>query len=207
MFSFSKVSGSKVFGSVAMSMIVGLTTTAFSKTVIPAGKYEIDASHSKVGFEVNHLVISVVDGKFNNYTTNFEVAEKFENSKINVELDMNSIDTGMAKRDEHLKSAEFFDAQKFPKMIFQSKSFSIKNKDLTVMGDLTIRDVTKPVVLKGRYAGSVKDAWGNEVFAAQLNTKIKRKDFGLTWNKLAEAGPVVGDDVTIKLNVEAKKQK
>jgi polyisoprenoid-binding protein YceI len=188
-------------------MTVGLTATAFSKTVIPAGKYEIDASHSKVGFEVNHLVISTVDGKFNAYTTNFEVAEKFENSKIIVEFDMNSIDTGMAKRDEHLKSAEFFDVSKFPKMTFQSKSFSIKNKDLSVAGDLTIRDVTKPVVLKGRYAGSVKDAWGNEVFAAQLNAKIKRKDFGLTWNKLAEAGPVVGDEVTIKLNVEAKKQK
>jgi len=194
--------------SAALSLcFAGMVSAAPTKPAIPVGKYEVDASHSKVGFEVNHLVISIVDGKFNTFTTNFEIAEKIENSKITAEIDMNSIDTGMAKRDEHLKSAEFFDSQKFPKMTFQSKSFQLKNKELTVLGDLTIRDVTKPVTLKGKFAGSVKDPWGNEVIAAMMQTSIHRKDFGLTWNKMAEAGPVVGDNVTIKLNIEAKKLK
>lgn len=172
---------------------------------IPEGKYDLDPAHSKVGFEIAHLVISTVEGRFGTYTGEVSVGKKSELS-FSTEIDVASIDTGIGDRDKHLKSADFFDAEKFPKITFKSKSVK-GDKKLKITGDLTIHGVTKEVVLDGKYLGSVKDGYGNERLAFQANTKIKRSDYGLKWNKLIEVGPTVGDEVSISLKVEAIKKK
>lgn len=172
---------------------------------IPEGKYDLDPSHSKVGFEIAHLVISTVEGRFGTYTGEVNVGKKSDLS-FNADIEVASIDTGIGDRDKHLKSADFFDAEKFPKITFKSKSVK-GDKNLKITGDLTIHGVTKEVVLEGKYLGSVKDGYGNDRLAFQANTKIKRSDFGLKWNKLIEVGPTVGDEVSISLKVEAIKKK
>ena len=119
-------------------------------------------------------------------------------------IEAKSIDTGIAKRDDHLRSADFFDVEKFPKVTFVSKKIEGTPASFKVLGDLTIHGVTKPVTLTGKYLGSVKDGYGNQKTAFDASTKIKRKDFGLTWNAALETGGVlVGDEVEIALNIEA----
>lgn len=172
----------------------------------PSGTYEIDPSHSKVGFEIAHLVISSVEGRFNQFAGEIVISDKPETSRVNAKIDMASIDTGMKKRDDHLRGADFFDAGKYPDMTFQSKKITKDGSGIHILGDLTIHGVTKEVTLDGKLFGVVKDMSGNDRIAAQASTQINRKDFGLTWNKLIEAGPVVGDEVTISLRIEATRQ-
>ena len=170
---------------------------------IPLGTFAIDAAHSKIGFEIPHLVISSVEGKFGKYEGNFTVDQKIEKSKVNVSIDMDSIDTGIGQRDTHLKSAEFFDVTKYPKMTFISSKVSQKEDILSVTGDLKIRDVTKKITMDLKYLGAVKDGYGAEKLAFKGKTKINRKEFGLKWNQAVEAGPVVGDEVEIQLSLQA----
>lgn len=185
-----------------------LTTALFVAPAGAAGKYaagiyQIDPMHSKVGFEIPHLVISTVEGKFNKYEGSIELADKFEKSKVNVNIDIASIDTGVGKRDDHLRSADFFDAGKFPAMKFESTAVSGTPESFKVTGKLTIKGVTKKVVLDGKYLGTVRDGYGNDKAAFQAKTRINRKDFGLTWSQMVEAGPTVGDEVTIDLRIQA----
>lgn len=168
-----------------------------------AGTYNVDPMHSKIGFEIPHLVISTVEGKFDKYEGSIELADKFEKSRVNVAIDMSSIDTGVAKRDDHLKSPDFFDIAKHPQMKFESTGISGSPENFKVTGNLTIKGVTKKVTLDGKYLGTVKDGYGNDKAAFQAKTKINRKDFGLTWNQMVEAGPAVGDEVTIDLRIQA----
>jgi polyisoprenoid-binding protein YceI len=112
----------------------------------------------------------------------------------------------MTRRDDHLRSPDFLDVNQYPSIAFKSKRGSLDGSVLKVVGDLTLHGVTKEVTLEGKYLGTVKDQSGNERIAAQASTRIDRKDFGLVWNKLIEAGPVVGDDVTISLKIEAVRQ-
>jgi len=172
---------------------------------VPAGRYTIDNSHSKVGFEISHLVVSTVEGRFNVFSGNV-VVEK-DNLDILTEINMDSVDTGIDKRDEHLKSPDFFEAQKFPKMIFKSKKVTWKKDKFKLVGDLTLHGVTKEVTLNGQYKGSVVDQFGNDRVVADASAKINRKDFGLTWNKLVEKGPVVGDEVVLSFKIEAVREK
>ncbi|MBI3557998.1 MAG: YceI family protein [Deltaproteobacteria bacterium] len=182
-----------------------LSTTGFAGQAYTPGSYQIDPMHSKVGFEVPHLVISSVEGRFNEYQGDFSLGEKFSDSRLSVTIETKSVDTAIRKRDDHLRSADFFDVAKFPKMTFKSKRIEGTPEAFTAMGDLTIKDVTKEVTLEGKYLGSVKDGYGNFKAAFSAVTKLSRKDFGLTWNSLVEAGPVVGDEVTISLKVQAAK--
>ena len=168
-----------------------------------AGTYNVDPAHSKVGFEIPHLVISSVEGRFNEYKGELTLGKEFSQSALSAEVGVGSVDTAVKDRDGHLKSADFFDAAKYPKMTFKSKRFEGSPAAFRLVGDLTIKGVTKEVAFDAKYLGAVKDAFGNEKVAIDATTKISRKDFGLTWGKMVEAGPIVGDTVTIQLKLQA----
>ncbi|MBX2988370.1 MAG: YceI family protein [Bdellovibrionaceae bacterium] len=191
----------KQFVIVAASLMMALPALAQQK--IQPGVYEIDAAHSKVGFEIPHLVISTVEGRFTKYAGSIDLKEKFDASKVDATVEVESIDTSVGKRDEHLRSADFFDTKKFPKITFKSTGITGTPDNFKMTGDLTIRGVTKKVVFDGKYLGSVQDGFGQQKVAFDAKTKINRKDFGLTWNKMVEAGPTVGDEVTLSLKIQA----
>lgn len=182
-------------------------TTAMAAGKYEAGKYNVDPMHSKVGFEIPHLVIATVEGKFKSFTGVVTLDEKFEKSSLTADVDIASVDTSVDDRDKHLKSPDFFDAAKYPKMTFVSTAISGKPESFKVTGNLTIKDKTKSVVFDGKYLGTVKDAYGNQKAVFDATTKISRKEFGLSWSKMVEAGPVVGDEVTIQLKIQAAKEK
>ncbi|HET9597901.1 MAG TPA: YceI family protein [Anaeromyxobacteraceae bacterium] len=169
--------------------------------------FKVDPSHSQVGFAVKHLVISTVRGQFAKYEGKvaFDDADPTK-STVEANIDVASIDTRVADRDTHLKSADFFDVAKYPTMTFKSTKVAKAGQDkLQVTGDLTLHGVTKPVVLEVSTSPEVKGMFGETRRAFAASTKINRKDFGLTWNKAVEAGPAVGDEVTITLDLEAVK--
>ncbi|MGE0566647.1 MAG: YceI family protein [Bacteroidia bacterium] len=174
-------------------------------------KWSIDNSHTKIGFSVAHLMVSETEGKFNKYEG--EVVSNadldFTNAKIDFKVDVNSVDTDDDQRDGHLKSADFFDAEKHPQMVFKAKSMKptkVKtNYDL--VGDLTIKGITKEVKLTAVGASKLmKDPWGNTKYGFKVVGKINRKDFNLTWNKALESGGLlVGEDVNLNITLELKK--
>lgn len=172
---------------------------------IEAGSYKVDPAHSKVGFEIPHLVISSVEGNFRTFEGTIDLKDKFESSTVSVNVDIASIDTGVKDRDDHLKSPDFFDAAKFPKMTFKSTALKGTPSNFQLTGDLTIHGTKKKVTFDGKYLGAVKDAFGQQKVAFTATTKVSRKDFGLKWNNVVEAGPVVGDEVTIKLSIQGAK--
>lgn len=188
-------------------MTLSLASTAQANKKLEAGKYSVDTTHSSVLFEIPHLVISTVEGKFKTYSGTLNIDPKFNKSSLEAEIDVASIDTAVADRDSHLKSPDFFDAAKYPKMKFKSAAITGNEKSFKLTGDLTIRDVTKKVTFTGSYKGTVTDGYGNTKAAFVASTKINRQDFGLKWSNMVEAGPVVGDEVTITLKIQAAKAK
>lgn len=169
----------------------------------------IDASHSRVGFSVRHMMISKVRGQFDQFTGTVEVDEdNIAQARVDVQIDVASINTRDAKRDEHLRSPDFFNAEQFPYITFTSKR--VEQIDAThgrIIGDLTIRDVTKEVVLNVEYAGQSRSPWGTTSAGFSAETKINRKDWNLTWNVALETGGVlVGDEITIDIELEIVKQ-
>jgi len=171
-------------------------------------EYTIDSAHSSAGFGVRHMMVSTVPGHFSKVTGAVSYDPKnLATAKVEATIDATTIDTREPKRDAHLKSPDFFDVAKFPTITFRSTKWSNPAGKLKIAGDLTIHGVTKPVVLdvEGPTA-EVKGAGGVMMIGASAATKISRKEFGLTWNRLMEAGgAVVGDEVTITLNIEAKR--
>ncbi len=171
--------------------------------------YKIDAAHSEITFKVKHLMITNVTGSFTKFDATLESkAEDFSDAKIDFEADVNSITTHNADRDTHLKSDDFFAADKFPKLNFVSTGFKKLGEDeYKLTGNLTIRDVTKPVQLDVEYGGTMKDPWGQIKAGFEISGKINRKDFGLTWGAVTEAGGVVvSDDVRLHLAAQMIKQ-
>jgi polyisoprenoid-binding protein YceI len=186
-------------------MLLVLSTMSFAQT-----SWSVDKSHSKIGFTVDHLVISEVDGKFDTYEVSIlSDNDEFENAAIEFSADVASVDTDNEKRDNHLKSDDFFNAEKFPKMTFVGKSFKkVEGKNYKLVGDLTIRDVTKEVVLDVKYNGTVTDPWGNTKAGFKATTTINRFDYGLKFDAAMETGGlVVGDEVEIEVALELAKQK
>jgi len=174
-----------------------------------ASLYKIDNTHSNVGFTIKHLV-SKVNGEFTEYEGKFIFDEaKKELKDIDVTIKADSIFTRNQKRDEHLKSPEFFNKAKNPTLTFKSnKPVKLTGKKAKLTGDLTINGVTKPVTLDVEFLGTATDPWGNEIASFSATTKINRKDFNMSWNKtLDKGGLVLGEDVDIVLNIEAQKQK
>lgn len=188
---------------VTSGLLLGLSLTALAGGKYTPGTYDIDPMHSKAGFEIPHLVISSVEGKFKTYEGKINLNKDFSKSSFEATLEAKSIDTGVEQRDEHLRSADFFNTAEFPQIKFKSTKIEGKPGKFKLIGDLTIRGVTKRVVLDSKYLGSVVDGYGNQKVAIDAKTVISRKDFGLTWNSLVEAGPVVGDKVTIELKIQA----
>lgn len=180
-------------------------------TALPAqaATWEIDQAHSTVGFVVKHLVIAKVRGHFSGFSGTVVIDEKdASKSKVEVKIDPATIDTDNAKRDEHLKSPDFFDVAKFKDMTFKSTKVESSGGKIKITGDLTMHGVTKSVVLEGEGpSAEVKDPGGNPHIAFSAATTIKRADFGLTWNKAIEGGSVVGDDVKVELEIELKGKK
>jgi polyisoprenoid-binding protein YceI len=171
-------------------------------------KYTIDPEHTSVGFEVPHLVISAVEGHFGKFSGQFNFDEKSvlagkgEGLQIEAQVDADSIDTGNSKRDNHLRSPDFFNSKKYPKLSFKSTAVEANDpKHWKLKGQLTIRDKTLPVVFDLDYKGTAV-AYEKQRVAFKAVTHIDRKAFGLTWNDIVEAGPVVGDDITITLVVQ-----
>ncbi|MDB4931356.1 MAG: uncharacterized protein JWM10_3840 [Myxococcaceae bacterium] len=174
-----------------------------------SAKYVIDASHSHVSFSVRHLMISNVRGEFAKFSGEASYdPEHPESTTATATIELASINTREEKRDAHLRSADFFDTDNHPNMTFTSKSAKKSGDGLTIEGDLTIRGTTKPVTLVvEEITNEGKDPWGNTRIGASAHTKIKRSDFGITWNAALEAGGVVvGDEVKIQLEVELIKQ-
>lgn len=175
-----------------------------------AQNWKIDNSHSKVQFSVTHMMIAETSGKFKVYDGSVVSSkEDFTDAQINFSIDVNSIDTDDEMRDKHLKSGDFFDVEKFPKMVFKSKSLKkVAGKNYKLTGELTIKDVTKPVEFDVVYNGTMKDPYGNTRAGFKLAGNINRTDFGLKWNAVLEAGGVaVSENVDIDCNVELIKQK
>lgn len=168
----------------------------------------IDPMHSEVHFKVKHLVISTVTGTFKSFEGSLETsAADFQDASIQFSMDVNSIDTNQEQRDVHLKSADFFDAEQFPKISFKSSSFKKDGDDYTLVGDLTIKNVTKQVKLDVEFGGVATDFYGNEKAGFEVSGKISRKEFGLTWDGITEAGAiVVGDDIKLSMNIQLAKQ-
>lgn len=171
-------------------------------------KWALDPTHSEVNFKVKHLVISSVTGTFKSFEGGFETDhEDFSNADIDFSLDVNSIDTNQEQRDAHLKSADFFDQEKYPKISFKSTSFTKSGDDYELTGNLNVKDVTKPIKLKVEYGGTATDFYGNEKAGFEITGKISRKEYGLTWDAVTEAGAiVVGDDIKLNINAQFAKQ-
>jgi polyisoprenoid-binding protein YceI len=166
--------------------------------------WNVDSSHSGVHFSVRHMVVSKVRGRFAKYTGTVHLDDDLTKSRVEVAIDAASIDTGTADRDTHLRSADFFDVEKFPSLTFRSTRVErIDDQKFRMVGDLTIRDVTREVALEAIYGGRSKDPWGNERAGFEAKASIDRKDFGLTWNQVLELGGVlVGDRVDLEIEVE-----
>src|ERR1700759_4800268 len=172
-------------------------------------KWSIDPMHSEVQFKVKHLVISTVSGFFKSFEGTVETdGEDFETAEISFSLDIDSIDTNKTQRDEHLKGAEFFDAATYPKITFKSTSLTKTGDDeYELKGNLTIKDQTKLVSLNVEYGGSTADFYGNTKVGFEITGKINRKEFGLTWDGVTEAGSVVvGEDIKLTINAQLTKQ-
>lgn len=171
--------------------------------------WAFDPAHTSVEFKAKHMMVSTVRGKFAGVTgTIIEYPSNLANSTVEVEIDAASLDSHNEQRDAHLRSADFLDVENFPVIVFKSTKIAVlSNDELTVTGDLTIRDVTRPITLDARINGRGRSPWGSEVAGVSLTGSLNRKDFGLNWNVALETGGVlVSDKVSIDIEVEAIKQ-
>lgn len=167
-----------------------------------ATKWNVDPMHSEIGFKVKHMMITNVSGNFGSFNASAQTMnDDFSDAEFNFAADINSINTGVADRDGHLKSDDFFNAEKFPLLTFRSTEVKKDGSELIISGDLTIRDVTKKVQFSSEFSGIVTDPYGQIKAGFSIEGKIKRSEFGLTWSAVTEAGNiVVGDEV--KLHAE-----
>jgi polyisoprenoid-binding protein YceI len=171
--------------------------------------YSVDPSHSEVGFTVRHMMFAKVRGQFKTWTANVEYDDADPTkTRVRAEIDTASIDTREAQRDAHLRSADFFDSENHPKMVFESKRVARKGDDFEVSGDLTIRGVTKSITLSVERTGAGKDPWGNARLGFRATGSIHRAEWGLTWNQALEAGGVlVSDKVDLDIEVQLVEKK
>ncbi|GKV67497.1 MULTISPECIES: YceI family protein [Sporosarcina] len=167
--------------------------------------WTVDNSHSSIGFSVKHMMVSKVKGTFEEYTATVEAADLADltNANISFVIQTASINTKSEDRDNHLRGEDFFDAERYPTITFQSKNIKKDGDDYKVTGDLTIKDVTKPVTFDVEYNGKATNPWGVETYGFEGSAKLNREEFGLTWNTALETGGVlVGKDIKIELELE-----
>lgn len=196
--------------SVASMMVAAAQEKAakVSYAPIPGGEYKIDPQHSIIGFAIRHLEINWVEGRFKDFNGTIRYdADNITKSSVDFTAKIESIDTGVEARDKHLRTADFFEAATYPLMTFKSTRVERKGKDTYILhGDFTLKGVTKQVELPFTITGAIKDPWGNMRFGINAQTKINRRDYGITWGKALENGGLdVGNEVTIDLQLEAMK--
>ncbi|GLC87702.1 YceI family protein [Lysinibacillus piscis] len=169
-------------------------------------KWNVDVAHSSINFQVKHMMVSKVKGAFDSYSAEIEAADLADLTTANIQftIDTASINTRNEDRDNHLRAADFFDAEAYPAIKFNSTSITKKSGDeYTLTGDLTIKDVTKPVTFEVEFNGKGTNPWGQEVYGFEAETKIDREEFGLTWNAALETGGVlVGKEIKISVELE-----
>ena len=172
--------------------------------------WKIDPSHSEVQFKIKHLMISTVTGEFTEYDSTLvsgNSEDDFNGGQVNFSAKIASINTKNEQRDQHLKAGDFFDAEKYPELLFESTSLDLSGGEIVLKGNLTLKETTKPVTLKGDFGGVMVDFYGQTKAGFEVEGKINRQDFGLTWSAVTEAGGVVvSDDVRLLLNVQYVKQ-
>jgi len=183
-------------------------STKVSYVPIPAGDYKLDGAHSIIGFSIRHNELTLVTGRFKNFAGTIHYDTDVTKSSVEFTAKVESIDTGVEGRDKHLRTADFFEVAKYPEMTFKSTRVERKGKDRYILhGDLTIKGVTKQVALPFTITGAIKDGRGNTRIGIAAQTKIDRRDYGITWgHALAGGGFDVGHDVTIDLHLEAIQQ-
>jgi polyisoprenoid-binding protein YceI len=188
-----------------LSIVIALFSVALTQAQTT---WNIDASHSSIRFAVDHMVISEVEGIFSKYEGSvITKTADFSDAKINFTVDVNSVDTDNEKRDEHLRGADFFETEKYPKMTFVSTSV-VKTAEgkYNLKGKLTLHGVTNEITLAMAYGGTTKDPWGNTKAGLKVTGAINRTDFGLKYNSVLEAGSLmIGEEVTITAKVELAK--
>lgn len=187
-----------VIGAAAALVLLGSVLAARAADETKA--YQPDPAHSSVGFAVKHMLINTVRGTFGEYTASIEVADG-KLVAATADIDVTSIDTGIEKRDEHLLSADFFNAEEFPKLTFVSTGVASEGGKSVLKGNLTIRGTTKPVELAYTLAGPITDPWGKERYGLEVTGVIDRQEFGLSWSKALETGGLVVDN-EVKLVIE-----
>ena len=189
----------------AVSIGIGLSSTAIAEMT----KWKVDYDHSTVGFQVVHMVVSKTNGKFTEYSGVVEMdpdAKEFKT--IEAVIQTASVTTDHQKRDDHLRSPDFFDVQKFPTMTYKMKSYKKSGDQYTALGDLSLLGVTKEITLVGTFNGVAQDPWGNTRAGFTAEGTINRKDYGMKFSKLLDSGGMlVGDEVKIKLEIEVIKEK
>ena len=187
---------------------VSAQATKVNYVPITGGEYKIDPAHSIIGFAIRHYEINWVEGRFKDFNGVIRFDESdVTKSTVEFTAKVESIDTGVAQRDQHLRTADFFDVAKFPEMTFKSTKVERKGKDSYVLtGDFTLKGVTKQVAIPFTITGAIKDSRGSMRFGIEAQTKINRQDYGITWGKPMEGGGLdVGNEVTIKFHLEALK--
>jgi len=181
-----------------------MTNSTTTPTTLPAGTWELDAAHSSISFSVRHMMVSKVRGQFKDFTADIVTADDPLASTVSAVVQMASIDTRDKARDEHLRTNDFFDIGNHPTMTFTSTRIEGSGSDYELHGDLTIKGVTRPVTFALEVGGVAKDPWGNTKTGFTASTTVNRKDFGLEYNAALETGGVlIGDKVTIELDIEA----
>ena len=186
----------------AAAVLVGTTAQALDT-------YKVDPAHSSINFSIEHMVINTVHGRFRQFEGSITVDPDSGNALkgANATIQAKSIDTDIEKRDNHLRSPDFFDTEKFPTITFESSGIKKDGNDQVLVGKFTMHGVTKEVALPFKLKGPIKGPMGNTIAALEVNAKLNRKDYGLTWNKVIEAGGLmVGEDVAIQINAEFVKQ-
>ena len=180
-----------------------MTTTPDIHPAYVAGTWALDPTHSEVTFSVKHLAISKVRGIFERFTASIVTAEDPSKSTVEASIEVASINTNQKDRDKHLRTNDFFKADEFPNITFTSSSVVLTGDDITVVGDLTLRGVTKSVTLTGEFGGTVTDGYGQTKAGFTASTKINRHDYGVSWNAALEAGGLtLGDEISINFELQ-----
>ena len=194
----------RVLLSTALSLLLLSLSTAAGATE----KYDVDASHSHIGFTVKHMGVSSVRGEFKEYTAELMVDEEnLQNSSIVLKIGAASVDTDNQRRDDHLRSADFFEIETYPEIVFKSRKIAKQGEGYAVTGDLTIKDVTKEITFDLEINGPIKDPWGNLRVGAEADLVIDRQDYGVKFSNIMDnGGLVVANDVKISFALEASRK-
>jgi polyisoprenoid-binding protein YceI len=179
-----------------------------TEALIPAGTWNVDPAHSKVGFAVKHMGIATVRGEFTKFTGALEIGEDLSSAKVSGTVAVQSVDTNEGQRDEHLRSGDFFDAEQYPQLTFESSAIeALGEESFRITGDLTLHGVTNEVVLEAEVQGSDVDPWGNTRVGLEVSGQLSRADYGMKFNQaLGSGNMLVADKVKLALDISAVKQ-